>query len=48
VQNLLKPPSILMRPMTMVKVWRGAREAERRRDITTRKPAIPARASRAA
>jgi 2-polyprenyl-6-methoxyphenol hydroxylase-like FAD-dependent oxidoreductase len=48
VQNLVQPPSILMRPAMMLKVWRAAREAERRAIIATTAPARDASAARAA
>jgi 2-polyprenyl-6-methoxyphenol hydroxylase-like FAD-dependent oxidoreductase len=48
VQNLLKPPSLLMRPTMMLKVWRAAREAERRAAVDSSRPAPQARVARAA
>jgi 2-polyprenyl-6-methoxyphenol hydroxylase-like FAD-dependent oxidoreductase len=48
VQNLMRPPSTLMRPTMMLKVWRAAREAERRVDSNTSRPAPRARSARAA
>jgi 2-polyprenyl-6-methoxyphenol hydroxylase-like FAD-dependent oxidoreductase len=48
VQNLLKPPSILMRPTMMMKVWRAARVAERRVEVDAAWSAPMESAARAA
>jgi 2-polyprenyl-6-methoxyphenol hydroxylase-like FAD-dependent oxidoreductase len=48
VQNLVKPPSILVRPTMMAKVWRAARAADRRADTGPARLAPLERADRAA